>query len=98
MRSCEVALPRHNKELDRAIIRQVLGYFVRNPKAVDTLEGVARWRLLEERVHESVRQTKAAIDWLVKEGYLEEVVTPGGKAPVFRMKAERKDDAIQFLS
>jgi hypothetical protein len=98
MCSCEVALPRHNKGFDRAIVRQVLGYFVRNPKAVDTLEGVARWRLLEERLHENVRQTKAAIDWLVKEGYIEAVVLPGGSGPFFRLKAERKNDAIRLLS
>jgi hypothetical protein len=90
-------LPPNNKDLDRAIIRQVLGYFVRNPKAVDTLEGIARWRLQEERVYESVCQTKAAIDWLVKEGYLEEIVVLRGSEPVFRMKAERENEAAQLL-
>src|SRR5262249_30559391 len=98
MHSCEVALLPNNKDLDRAIIRQVLGYFVRNPKAVDTLEGIARWRLPEERVYESFRQTEAAIDWLVKEGCLEEILLSGSNAPVFRMKVDRKNDAIELLS
>lgn len=91
-------MPLHFKELERDVIEQVLGYFVRNRKTADTLEGVARWRLSEEQVHKSLRQTEAAVDWLVKQGYLEEVVPVGSKAPIFRLNPERRDDAIRFLA
>jgi hypothetical protein len=51
-------------------VRQILSYFVRNPGAADSLEGIARWRLLEESIHRSVQETERALSWLVKEGYL----------------------------
>ena len=56
--------------------RQILGYFRVNPNAADTLEGVARWRLLEERVHQNVEATNDALAWLVAHGFLVEFSTP----------------------
>lgn len=93
----EVALARH-KNLDNDVIKQVLGYFVRNPKTADTLEGIARWRLLEERVQKSLLQTEAAIDWLVGQRYLEEVTVAGSKETIFRLNPERLSDAVRFLA
>jgi len=93
----EVALPRHDTELDREVVRQVLGYFVRNPKTADTLEGIARWRLLEERVQKSLRQTEAAIDWLVEQGYLEQARPAGAKEPIFKLNPARHADAVRLL-
>jgi hypothetical protein len=93
-----VALPRQHKELDSKIIKQVLGYFVRNPKTADTLEGITRWRLLQERVQKSLRETEGAIVWLVEKGYLEEVLVAGGKEAIFRLNPERHSDALRLLS
>jgi hypothetical protein len=89
---------RDEKDLDHGVIKQVLGYFVRNPKTADTLEGIARWRLLEERVQKSLLQTEAAIDWLVEQGYLEEVMATGSKETIFRLNPERRSDAVRFLA
>ena len=97
MEWAEVALARH-KDLDKEVIKQVLGYFVRNPKTADTLEGIARWRLLEERVQKSLLQTEAAIDWLVGQGYLEEVTVAGSKETIFRLNPERRSDAVRLLA
>lgn len=93
-----VALPRNDKDLDRDVVKQVLGYFVRNRKTADTLEGVARWRLLEERVQKSLPQTEAAVGWLVEQEYLEEVFPAGAKASIFRLNPKRHDDAVRFLA
>jgi hypothetical protein len=79
------------------IARQVLSYFVRNTQAVDTLEGIARWRLLEEKLQTSLRQTDAAITWLVEQGYLE-VVQPVGSVRLYRLDPLRQKDALHFLS
>lgn len=78
------------------IVRQVLQYFMRNPHAADDLEGVARWRLLEEAVHRTVDETEQALRWLVRSGYLQEMDAAGGSR-VFRMNEERRNDAEQFL-
>ena len=41
----------------KGIAKEILSYFLRNPQAADNLEGVARWRLLEQTVHRSVEET-----------------------------------------
>lgn len=50
--------------------RDVLRYFLRNPQAADSLEGVVRWRLAEENVHRTVQATRYALQLLVDKGYL----------------------------
>ncbi|HYX54404.1 MAG TPA: hypothetical protein VE783_13185 [Candidatus Limnocylindrales bacterium] len=77
--------------------RQVLSYFVRNPQATDTLEGIARWRLLEEQLQRSLRQTDAAIKWLVEEGYLQ-AIQPVTSVRLYRLDPQRQEDAVQFLA
>lgn len=56
--------------------REILEYFMRNPKAVDSLEGIARWRLMEQAIHRTVSETEGALEWLVEKGYLIEVEQP----------------------
>ena len=94
----ERALPLTKLKPDLEVIKQILGYFVQNRKAADTLEGVARWRLLEEQVRRSVRQTERALEWLVEQGLVEEVRPLGSKTPIFRLNPERHDDAVRFLA
>lgn len=76
--------------------RQILAYFVRNPSAADSLEGIAHWRLLEEAVHRSVLETDEALRWLVKEGYLIEIVQPQSKR-LFQLNPEKHKDAESLL-
>jgi hypothetical protein len=91
-------VPQNNVEFDPAVTNQVLSYFLRNRQATDTLEGIARWRLLEEQVNRSVRQTEAALDWLVEQGFLEEVETPGAQASLFRLSPGKLEEAKAFLA
>jgi len=81
---------------DPAVTRHVLSYFVRNPQAVDSLEGVARWRLLDEVVHLRVSETRDALTWLVARGVLQQTEGPG-RAPLFSLDPERKDEAARLL-
>jgi hypothetical protein len=84
-------------EAEPEIAKQVLSYFVRNPQAADTLEGIARWRLLEEQLHHSLRQTDAAIQWLVDKGYLQ-AIQPVSSVRLFRLDPRRQQDAVKFLA
>jgi len=84
-------------EAEPEIARQVLSYFVRNPQAADTLEGIARWRLLEEQLHNSLQRTDAAITWLVEQGYLQ-VVKPVSSVRLYRLDPGRQKDALHFLA
>ena len=91
--------PLRRSRVDREpeFARQVLGYFVRNPQAADTLEGIARWRLLEEQLHHSLPQTYAAITWLVEQHYLQ-VVQPVSSVQLYRLDPQRQKDAVHFLA
>lgn len=84
-------------EPDDEIVKQILSYFVRNPQAVDGVEGIARWRLLEEQIHRTVEQSQVALDWLVAKSYLQEVHKAGSER-LFRLNAQRHADAARFLA
>ena len=76
--------------------KEILSYFVRNPRAADSVEGVARWRLLDQAIHRSVEETHQALAWLVAEGFLCEA-TPAGSGTIFTLNAARSEQARRFL-
>jgi hypothetical protein len=80
-----------------AIASEVLRYFRRSPRAADTLEGIARWRLLEERIRSCVEEVDHALSWLVAAGLLLKHVAPGS-APLFSLNHVRRADADRFLA
>ena len=77
--------------------KEILRYFLRNPRAADSLEGVARWRLLEEAVQRRIESTDRALRWLVRHGYLREIGTSGTGA-IFSLNAQRQEEAERFLT
>lgn len=76
--------------------REILSYFLRHPSAADSLTGVARWRLLEETVRQSLQTTEAALNWLISEGYLNEE-SRLGTGRIFQLNLERRREAEEFL-
>jgi hypothetical protein len=91
------SLPPDDAGPELEIVKQILNYFLRNSKAADTLEGIARWRLLEEQVHRSFQQTESALAWLVKQGFLEEVETVGSSR-IFRLAPQGQEKTARFLA
>jgi hypothetical protein len=79
------------------VARQVLRYFVRNPQAIDSLEGIAPWRLLDETIHQRVSAARDALQWLVEEGVLKEEARPGLR-PVFSLDPEQMERAERLLA
>jgi hypothetical protein len=77
------------------IAKQILRYFLRNPQAADNLEGVARWRLLEENVHQTIVETRSALEQLVTEGYLQVVSVPGSEL-IYVLNTTRHKEAEEF--
>jgi len=55
-------------EKEQEICRLILNYLQKNPKAGDTLEGIARWWLEFERIEVSVDKVQDALDSLLEEG------------------------------
>ena len=78
------------------LTRELLSYYTRHPQAADTSEGLARWRLLEEFVERTTRETEEALGWLVQQGFLREMPASGGRS-VFVLDPDRRGDAEAFL-
>lgn len=77
-------------------VREILAYFLRNAEAADSLEGIVRWRLLEEVIHRSVLETQTALDWLVKKDLLVAIDRPS-TGRIFRLNTERRTQAELLL-
>ncbi len=77
--------------------REILSYFMRNPRAADSLEGVVRWRLLQEKIHQDVEETRRALAWLVSHGFLSQE-SPTGADPIFCLNTEKTSQAERFLT
>lgn len=76
--------------------REILAYFLRNPAAADSVEGIARWRLLEEAIHHKVLETQKALEWLVEQGFLIEVAEQH-VGRLFRLNPQRQGQAEALL-
>src|SRR5262245_9428887 len=77
--------------------KEVLSYFLRNPHAADTLEGVARWRVHQEAIYRSVEEIDRALAWLVAEGFLAREST-ASSPPIFWFNRVKAAEARSFLS
>ena len=86
-----------DQQPDETVVREVLNYFLRNPQAVDSLEGIALWRLLDEGVGRKVEETRKALEWLVRQKYLSKTMVAGGD-PVFSLNPDNIAKAKAFLS
>jgi hypothetical protein len=71
---------------------RILSYFVRNPEAADTYEGIVRWRLMEEAIHYTTAETQQALVWLVSNGYLNETASAGAGS-IYSLNQTRRADA-----
>lgn len=78
-------------------VSEILRYFLRHPRAADTLEGIVRWRLLEETVQRKTEETARALAWLVDAGLLHREAMPGGE-PAYSLARERKAEAERLLA
>ncbi len=76
--------------------RQILAYFLRHPEGADDLKGVATWRLLDQMIHQTLGETRDAIEWLVSEGYLVSDSTTGSER-IFRLNKEKREEAEHFI-
>jgi hypothetical protein len=77
--------------------RDVLSFFLRNPNAADSLEGVARWRLLDEAVRHTVEEADRAVRWLLVQGFLREVSTSAA-GRIYMLNPDRRAEAESFLA
>jgi hypothetical protein len=79
------------------LAKEILSYFLRNPHAADSLEGVTRWRLMEERVHRELENTDQALNWLVRRGFLVKVSSEW-TGSVYQLNDVNRSMAERFVS
>ena len=82
----------HGEEL----AQQILSYFLHHPKSADSLEGIARWRLLEVRIHRTLIETRSALDQLVAAGYLRVIPVPGADQ-FYALNSAKREEAEEFV-
>jgi len=81
----------------QAVIKEIMRYFEEHPHALDSLEGVSRWRLLQQRVDDTVVETAAALEWLVGRGFVERVDVSFGP-PLFRIAEANAANVERMLA
>ncbi len=76
--------------------QEILEYFVNHPGASDSLEGIARWRLLQRRVSRTVEGVQRALELLVKMDLLQQQSTAAfGKR--YSLNATKMDECRTWL-
>jgi hypothetical protein len=78
-------------------VNEILSHFVRYPQLADTVEGVTRWRLLNEIVTRQVDETQRALAWLALKGYLRETSTVA-TGPIYSLNHDKLEEACGFLA
>jgi len=70
--------PQRSQNGDAEIRSAVLGYIGAHPHAADTLDGIARWWLPQQRYVTAQARIQAALERLVEEGHLQLRRLPDG--------------------
>jgi hypothetical protein len=70
------------------ISEEILNYLFKHPDAGDTLEGIAEWWLLSQRINYEVKRVKTAVLKLVRQGWVIEIKGKDSKVR-YRLKPER---------
>ena len=63
---------------ERAAVSDILKYLQKQPDAKHTAKGIAKYWIFQQRVEEKVEIVLTAIDFLIHEGFLEEVAKTNG--------------------
>ena len=80
----------HNELNIIAVAREIRQYLEHYPEAADTLEGIARWWLTQQRFQQARDTVQQALDQLVAEGVVEKYITAEGKT----VYSNAKRDAV----
>lgn len=78
------------------VAKRVLRFLQSNPGAKETLEGIAEWWLMQERITEAVNQVSEAVAWLVAKGYLER--KNSGISTIYKINPSKRSDIARLLS
>jgi Fe2+ or Zn2+ uptake regulation protein len=81
--------------IPREISREILDYLREHPRSGDTLEGVSKWWLMQQRVSESVENVFQALKQLGKEGFVHERIMTDGRVVYFANTDSDSPDVVE---
>ena len=89
-------MERHNRDITDAAFN-ILAYLARHPAAKDGIEGIVEWWLLEQHIVNQTAIVRAALETLVRKGWL---LAQGkaGRNPMYSINPERINEARQLVS
>lgn len=79
------------------IAKEILDYFLRNANAADDLEGIVRFRLLEQAIFRCVTEVSEALEWLVATGLLKKAAASSSRT-LFSLNESMRGEAEQFVN
>lgn len=65
------------------ITQHILNYLIENPKACDTLEGIAKWWVMLQQLNDSVDSVHEALERLTDSGQIVKREGPDGRTLYF---------------
>lgn len=80
---------------EKKLARQIVAYLRNHPFSGDTLEGVSRWWLKQQRLTESVSEVHQALVRLGNEGLIYERATPDGRTLFFARTHAEEFDVVE---
>ena len=69
---------------------------MRHPEAEDTVEGIAEWWLLEQKIHNAVGDVEAALSELVAKAFLVARQCTDGRT-YYRFNPDREPEVRRYL-
>lgn len=63
----------------KALADEIAAYLREREQVADTLEGIARWWIMRQRLHEGERKVSQAMDYLCAQGLVEMRKLPDGR-------------------
>ena len=84
-----------SSEVSRVLF-DILAYLADNPDAEDTIEGIAQWWLLEQKIRQQIPMVEKALAELVKKGF---VLAQGGSngRTRYRIDQRKQEQIREFL-
>lgn len=78
-------------QIDLDIALKVLRYLSKRPEAKDTIEGIAKWWLIEEQIEETLGSVDRALSYLISRQFLVPV-TFRNQETYYQLNKERLED------
>ncbi|HRI13123.1 MAG TPA: hypothetical protein PLX89_08960 [Verrucomicrobiota bacterium] len=79
------------------IDQQIAAYLVRHPDAQDTIEGIAEWWLLEQRIHVALGEIRSALTELAARGFLSVARGRDGRIR-FSLNSSKEQEVAAWLA